>query len=93
MISKIFAIYDSKAKAYFPPFFLHAAAVAKRTFADCVNGQDHTFSKNPADYTLFEIGEFNDQNAQITIKTLTSLGNGVEFLQVIEKLEDAENAK
>lgn len=40
MILLIFAIYDSKAKAYLTPFFLPKYEMAVRTFKDCVNSKN-----------------------------------------------------
>jgi len=81
MIHKIFTIHDVKAQAYLPPFLLHTRAMATRVFHDCINSEQHQFAKHPEDYTLFEVGHFNDQNANIQIeKAPTSLGNGVEFV-------------
>ena len=56
----MFSIYDEKAQAYLPPFILPATEMAIRTFGDCVNSQEHQFGKHPADYTLYQIAEFDD---------------------------------
>ncbi len=80
MIQLIFTIHDAKAQAYLPPFFMHSAAVAVRTFKDCVNAENHQFQKNPEDYILFEIGSFNDENAEIVNHTVPiSHGRGLEY--------------
>lgn len=63
MILKTFTVYDDKAEAYLAPFFVPTAGVAVRTFRDCANSESHHFGQNPADYTLFEIGEFDDATA------------------------------
>ncbi len=60
MIHKIFTFYDEKAEAYLPVFMMHAPAMARRTFSDMVNDLGHQFGKHPEDYTLYEIGEFDD---------------------------------
>lgn len=90
----IFAIYDSKAQAYLPPFIMHRTEMATRVFADCVNDYpNHQFSKNPQDYTLFTIGQFDDNTAKIkTEKMILSLGNGLEFqVPDSEVAYDAQN--
>jgi len=80
MIYVVFSIYDSKAEAYLPPFILPKQAQAKRTFADCVNSDTHQFGANPADYTLFELGTFNDDDGRFMLhRGNISLGNGVEY--------------
>lgn len=60
MVHKMFTIFDQKAKAWLPPFFLPQEGVAIRTFADCVNSPDHNFGRHPEDYSLFCIGSFDD---------------------------------
>lgn len=66
MIHKIFTIHDSGAKAYLAPFFLHSEGIAIRTFTDCVNDPDHAFGRHPKDYTLMEIGTFDDNKGKIS---------------------------
>lgn len=62
MFHKVFTIYDSKSDAYLQPFFLHTTGQAVRAISDCVNDPKHQFAKHPADYTLFEIGTFDDSS-------------------------------
>ncbi len=78
---KIFSIYDAKAKAYLPPFFLPNEAMAIRTFKDCCNSDQHQFGAHPEDYTLFEIGIFSDETAMVTsnIATTTAI-NGLTLV-------------
>mgnify|MGYP000485008555 CR=1 FL=1 len=81
MINKIFTVYDQKAHAYLPPFFLPQEGMAIRTFADCVNKPDHQFNAHPEDYNLAEIGTFNDENGEITpYEIAKQYGSGLEFI-------------
>lgn len=90
MILKIFAIYDSKAKAYLPPFFLPEPAVAVRVFSNAANDKDHQFGANPGDYTLFHLGGFDDDTGKITTKaTPRNLGIAQQFVKA-EYNEDQE---
>lgn len=57
---RAFCVRDEKAEAFLPPFFLHAIGQAMRAFADSVNDPAHQFGKHPEDYSLFEIGSFDD---------------------------------
>lgn len=80
MIYCVFSIHDEKAEAFLPPFILPNANMAKRVFADCINSDTHQFGSNPADFTLFELGQFDDSEGQFLLqRTKKSLGNGVEF--------------
>ena len=80
MRHEMFVIYDSKAVCYFQPWFLTTKAMAIRGFSDCVNQDGHNFCLHPEDYTLFCIGHFDDQTAEITWFGPKSLGNGIEFV-------------
>lgn len=65
MKHNIFSIYDSVAKAYYPPFFLPNNGMAIRQFTDMVNSTTTSISKNPKDYTLFNLGIFDDGDGSI----------------------------
>jgi len=80
MKSKMFVIYDVKANAYMQPWFLTQTGMALRAFSDCVNDPEHNFGRHPEDYTLFQIGDFDDQDARINWNAPQSMGNGIEFV-------------
>jgi hypothetical protein len=83
MILKIFAIFDMKGSYYLPPFFLKSNGEAIRAFADMVNTDGHQLNKHSADYVLFEIGIFNEENGHIIPSSAPiNLGVGVEFLRM-----------
>jgi len=82
MEHKIFSIYDQKAYAYLPPFTLPTAEMAERTFRDCVNSADHAFGKNPADYTLIELGTYDDNKGLISPhEVVRTIGSGIEYVK------------
>lgn len=89
MIQKIFSVYDQKAEAYLPPFYLPNRAMAVRTFTDCANAKDHQFNKHPQDYLLVELGEFDDTSASFDLyPALKSLGLAFEYIRKDEVLND-----
>lgn len=63
---KVFSVYDSAAKAYIPPFFVAEVGLAIREFQGCACDPNHHFCKFGSDFTLFEIGEFDDSNGVLT---------------------------
>lgn len=82
MIYGTFSIYDSKAEAFLPPFILPKTTMAQRAFSDCVNSPDHQFANNPADYTLFHLGFFDDESAKFNAHdTPQSLGLALEYIK------------
>lgn len=80
MIHKIYAVFDSKAGTYTPPFFQHQEAMAIRTFGDCCNDTGHTFGKHPEDYTLFNLGIYDDTTGTITQDHIKSVATGNTLL-------------
>ena len=78
MVKKIYSIYDEKSEAFLQPFFMDTNGQAIRAIVDCLSDPQHNFSRHSADYTLFLIGQFDDQDATITVNK-SSLGNLVEF--------------
>lgn len=78
---KVFSIYDSKMEAFNQPFFMNASGAAIRAFSDMVNGDKETnVYKHPEDYTLFELGVYDDLEGKIeSYDTPVSLGLGVTF--------------
>lgn len=80
MLVKVFTIYDSKAEAYLQPFFMKSKGEAIRAITACVEDSQHNFCKYAEDFTLFEIGTFDDSNAFITVyESKQSLGCLLEF--------------
>ncbi len=80
-IHGIYSIFDTKAKAYYPPFFLPNTDLAVRIFSDQVNDTNHTFNKHPEDYTLFQIGTFDDENAFIDPRAPELVTTALQLVQ------------
>jgi hypothetical protein len=84
MIVKIFAIRDAKADAFLQPFFSPTKGTAIRAFSDAVNDSQSQFFKYPDDFTLFELGTFNDSTGGIELlKQPLAIGNSLEFKREI----------
>lgn len=78
---KIFAVYDSKVEAYMSPFFMQTKGQAVRAYQDTISDPKTAFNKHPADFTLFEIGEWDDKNAAIiSYDSKLNLGSALELM-------------
>lgn len=79
---KMFVIFDSKAEFYMPPFYSHATGQAIRSFQDMACDPNHQIGQHPSDYTLFEIGEFDQGDAFITtLDAKRPLGTALEYVE------------
>lgn len=93
---KLYAVYDSKVEAFNLPFFQHTRGQAIRTFSETVNRPDpnNLLTRYPADYSLHELGEYDDQNGSFTNHTAPiSLGLATEFKEKPEEKDNLFNMK
>lgn len=64
MILTVCAVYDSAIKSYGRPFFVPHVGAAIRGFSDEINNSQSDLYKHPDDYSLYELGEWDDANAR-----------------------------
>ena len=65
MISRMFVVYDSKAEAYLMPHFAPTVGLAMRSWEVSVNSSETQFGKFPSDFTLVEIGTYDDSTGTV----------------------------
>lgn len=75
-----FSVFDSAAKMFMDPFMAPTVEFAIRGFREAVNRKDHQFNKFPGDYTLFIVGEFDPERAQLIPQEPASLGVALTFV-------------
>jgi len=80
MIRKIFSVYDCKSELYLNPFFMSTKGEALRAFGDIANDPQSQIGKHPCDFSLMEIGSFDDAKGMVMpMLTPLSLGVAIEF--------------
>lgn len=85
MILKIFAIKDTKIGAFAQPYYGRSTGEGVRAFEDIFTTQDPQFQwtpykKNPQDYHLYEIGEFDDETGEVRDVPHVSLASGSNYI-------------
>lgn len=63
---KILSCFDSKAGVYSTPFYVASLGIGLRAFSDAANTKDSPVNKHPEDYTLFLLGDFDDETGHTT---------------------------
>ena len=64
---EMFSIYDAVAMVFSQfPFPAANQADATRAFAQAINSPDSDFGKNPLDYVLYSIGEYDMIDGKVT---------------------------
>ena len=78
---KLYSVYDSVAETWGKPFPMKNKGEAIRGFAQAVNDKQTQLNLHPEDYTLFEIGEWDDDRGIITIyDAKVSCGVAIEYI-------------
>lgn len=65
MIFQVMVVYDSKARSHLMPMFVVHVEVGQRGFADAANDPTTVIGRNPEDFSLFHIGEWDDEIAEM----------------------------
>lgn len=61
----VISVYDKAVEAYARPFVVQSKGQATRSFADEANRPGSEINTHPEDYSLFHIGNFTDNNAEL----------------------------
>lgn len=88
-LMKIYCLYDAKGEHYgnAPMFYQHRAD-AIRDFEKAVNDEKSALFPYAADFTLFEIGTWNQRTGEVVMfETKYSLGSGNEFKRQAAQVE------
>lgn len=62
----LYAVRDSAASRYLPPFPALNDHVAQRMFASAVGDERHDFHKHARDYALFYVGSYSTDTGTLT---------------------------
>lgn len=90
----IFSVYDEKAEIWSKPIYGRTTALAVRQFDDAVNDPTTELHKYAGDYTLFEIGEWDDTEGTVEmLEAKKNLGNAIQFIKMPEPMSAEEAQK
>ena len=90
MRMKVFSIFDSCAGVYDRPFVAHNEASAKRAFGDIAVSADHHIGQHPEHYSLFVVGEWDDNNGVIKPVDRVCVVTALEMVSASRKVDEAQ---
>jgi hypothetical protein len=79
MLHKIYTVFDVASGFYAKPFLVRSKGEAIRAIMDILADEKHELTKYSADYTLFELGTFDDNTGMYNTHVPKSLGCLLEF--------------
>lgn len=74
-----FAVYDEKASAFLPPFFMSTRGQAVRAFMDECRRPESAFAAHLEDYTLFGIGTYDQASGNLEGQIPQSILMGISL--------------
>lgn len=80
MKSKLFSVFDSKVGAFASPWASPTIASGRRAFAGAVADQSSMLNKHPGDYSLFLVGEFDEETGAVHALAPENLGLASSYL-------------
>lgn len=86
MVMKMYTVKDVKTGIFNAPVYCHNTAHAMRVMSSVFQNDEHQYSLWPEDFTLYEVGSFDDNTGVIT---------GVDpiYICTFAELKEARNAK
>lgn len=96
MVTKMFTVFDSKSKAFGVPFFMPTVGMALRAFKDLASDPQTLLYRHPDDFSLYQIGEYDDANATVTNKTplqMLAVASEFKLMETKELLKVTTEAK
>lgn len=77
---QVFSVFDAKQGIYGQPNLLLNRATAERAFMQSVLDPQSNIAQHPEDFTVFHIGEYDDETAKFTnLPTPEPIGTALEF--------------
>lgn len=64
---KLMSVWDAAVENYSPPYCVRAIGEALRSFTQEANNPKSRISQSPKDYTLFQLGEFDDERGEVAM--------------------------
>jgi len=84
MLLTVCAIYDTAISTWLPPLYFRNKGEALRWFADTANNSDSKLAKHPGDYTLFDVGTWDDDKCKFDLLlTPVALGKAIEYVKAL----------
>lgn len=84
MLFTVFSIYDSAISTWLPPMYARNKGEMLRNFSDAVQDPKSNLAKHPTDYSLFELGTFDDDKCIfVLLKAPVRLCLAADFLKVV----------
>jgi len=84
MKTQMFSVLDNVSKVFGLPFFQPRVEIAKRAVSDLVNDGVSLASKHPEDFSLYRVGQFDDETGLVVSMEKVDLVCHLTSLKVVK---------
>ena len=67
MTKQIYTLRDNTVEVYNQPFYTFSKEQAERDMLYMANDKDHNIGKNPEQYALYHLGEYDDSTGKFNL--------------------------
>lgn len=88
----LLATYDKATEMYNDPFFALTLSQSTREFSDVLKNPEHPMAQHPEDYSLFQLGTFNNSTGVLEVQEPKCVARAHELMAIAanEKLENGQ---
>ncbi len=90
MKTNIYSIYDTASGIYQKIIQARADGEVMREFQNMCDDESHPVGQHPEDYSIFRLGQFNDQDGFITNDDNECLSTGLEMVALSRSKTNGE---
>jgi len=84
MLHKLYVIFDNASGLYASPTLAVTEAEVRRNFSTIVNAEGNAISANPQDFSLYELGIFDNETGKFSLlDTPTRVMTALELKQKV----------
>lgn len=81
MILYVYGVFDSGISAWMAPLYMRNTGEALRWWQDICADPQSKVAKHPSDFTLFELGSWDDSNCKFNLNLApVKLGTAIEYV-------------
>jgi len=84
---QLYAIFDMASGIYEKPFFSTADDLVRREFLNVATSAETPISKHPKDYSLWRLGNFDDNTGLVQNETNECLCTALEIISQSQKVD------
>ncbi len=88
MKTNIYAIFDTASGCYLKTIFARADGEIMREFQNMCSDKEHPCGQHPEDYSLFRLGNFEDQTGKLSDEDNECLATGLEMVALMRSKQN-----